>query len=214
MNEVLGSYTAGDIIGQIRNLMKDYTDLRFPRKAVMNELSIQLLDLQELQGFINDTDYTGNFSVTDTSDTIDLTTLRDTIHYKNYGKIINITYGGSIPCIERSEMDFHSIKAQGALSNWKDSVIWHKRGTVIYFYKGSGVSSYGTRTVWFVRLPAKLANYSDFIDIPDSNMNILRNKVMRALLQAKGLDPNLIIDESERLKKNDLEEKAKNRILN
>lgn len=57
--------------------------------------------------------------------------------------------------------------------NHTDSIICVRDGEYLKFIKGSGVSEYGTRTMYYTRRPYAIASDTDCIDIPNANMDLL-----------------------------------------
>lgn len=67
--------------------------------------------------------------------------------------------------------------------NYASEVIALRYGGKILFAKGNLVPSYGTRTMYYIRKPYHVEGVDDVIDIPNSNVDLLKKQVMLDILQ-------------------------------
>lgn len=187
----IGTYKAGELIADIEVLLQKHfskktIEERFPRRLILNEINRSVSEMKGLTGNKNDSDYSDEFAITSNNDTINMAVL----DFEKIDKITAITYGSGKPCIEKKEREFYNIKAYGSNSNYKNEVIWHRQGTILYFLKGSSIASYGVRTIWYTRLPDKAIRFDDYIDVKDTDLNLIKNNVISSLIG----DPNFKVD--------------------
>jgi hypothetical protein len=145
-----------------------------------------------------------------TTDSIDISGIGD---YKVIDKITSIEDSVTGLCLEMSQKDFQSIKQYGSVSNYTDDILWYREGERIHFYKGSNVTAYGTRTMYYTRMPVKGTLDADYIDVRDSNVGMIIDMVMLKVLQTVNAPiPSALAGTNEKLmimKKSGQEELAK-----
>ena len=179
----ISTYKAGELVADIETLLqKQFSpktiEEKFPKRLILNEINRSISELKGLTGNKNDADYSDKFTITTESSSINMAVL----DFEKIDKITAITYGSGKPCIEKDEKEYYNILSYGSNSNYKNEVIWHRKGTVIYFLKGSGIAAYGIRDVWFTRLPEKAIRFSDYLDVKDTELNLIKNNVISSLI--------------------------------
>lgn len=87
-------------------------------------------------------------------------------------------------CIDAGTLsNFWGIKKRNLAYNYIDSIIWIRDGEYLRFAKGSNVTSYGTRTMYYTRKPYPVSADADYIDLPPSQMDLLYKLCMLDGLQ-------------------------------
>lgn len=106
-------------------------------------------------------------------------------YYKYIDQILSIYDSGiADECIDAGTIsNFWGIKKRNVAYNYKDSIIWVRDGEYLRFAKGSSVTSYGTRTMYFTRKPYPVSVDADYIDLPPSQMDLLYKLCMLDGLQ-------------------------------
>lgn len=119
------------------------------------------------------------------SDNIDLSKLSG---YSDIDQVLSI-YSTQIAdeCREMESLaHFFSVKKSSLSYNYRNQVIWIRDGEVLRFAKGTGVPSYGTRTMYFTRRPYKTTVLTEMIDLPESMMDMLYDTLTVQALQVLG----------------------------
>lgn len=120
--------------------------------------------------------------VGNTASDIQISTLAN---YKYIDQIISIYDSGiADECIDAGTIsNFWGIKKRNLAYNYIDSIIWVRDGEYLRFAKGSNISAYGTRTMYFTRKPYPVSVDADYIDLPPSQMDLLYKLCMLDGLQ-------------------------------
>lgn len=118
----------------------------------------------------------------DTSEAINISSLTD---YAYIDQILSIHDSGiDDECINAETLaNFRGMKKKHLPYNFSDSIIYCRDGQYVYFAKGSDISSYGTRTMYYSRKPYPVSSDSDYIDLPDSELDMLYKLCMLQGLQ-------------------------------
>lgn len=111
-------------------------------------------------------------SVNNETDEVDLTTIP---FYKNLDKLEKITSTsvrngltvGGEDDMGRTKVTSKTFENMKGSSNYKDQIIWYRNGEVLRMSKGTNLTSYGTRTLYFTTYPSLMINDTDFIDVRD-----------------------------------------------
>jgi hypothetical protein len=105
--------------------------------------------------------------------------------YKYIDQIISIYDSGiTDECIDAGTLsNFWGIKKRNLAYNYIDSIVWIRDGEYLRFAKGSNVTSYGTRTMYYTRKPYPVSADADYIDLPPSQMDLLYKLCMLDGLQ-------------------------------
>jgi len=82
----------------------------------------------------------------------------------------------------------------------KNTIIWTIVGSAIHLSKGSSLTSYGTLTIRFPRLPYSVSISTDYIDMLDGSMMQVGISLLRSMIQKRmnipvDVDKNLIADQ-------------------
>jgi hypothetical protein len=106
-------------------------------------------------------------------------------NYKYIDQIISIYDSGiADECIDAQTIsNFWGIKKRNLAYNYIDSIVWVRDGEYLRFAKGSNVTSYGTRTMYYTRKPYPVTADADYIDLPPSQMDLLYKLCMLDGLQ-------------------------------
>lgn len=157
--------------GQISNLS---TGISYPVvvTAVMDANNVTIAPLGAVPPSITATNLVVNLDTTvnNEANDIDLTLLPD---YKNLDRLEKITstavrnglcvFGedemGQLKC---SSKNFEVMKNS---SNYKDQVIGYRQGELIRMSRGSNLTTYGTRTLYFTTYPVAMVEDTDLIDV-------------------------------------------------
>ncbi len=105
--------------------------------------------------------------------------------YKYIDQIISIYDSGiTDECIDAGTIsNFWGIKKRNLAYNYIDSIVWIRDGEYLRFAKGSNISAYGTRTMYYTRKPYPVSVDADYIDLPPSQMDLLYKLCMLDGLQ-------------------------------
>jgi hypothetical protein len=106
-------------------------------------------------------------------------------YYKMLDQILSIYDSGiADECISVDTLsDFRGMVKRQLTYTLKNSIIWTRDGEYIYFAKGSSITSYGTRTMYYTRKPYSVTADADLIDLPDHQLDLLYSLCMLAGLQ-------------------------------
>ena len=222
MANPIGTWKAGEIVNAIRIRLRNLSgeletsiiDKKYPKKYILRELNLALPEIQEYGGLKESTELANFYSTNSLSENIDITVFDK---YQDIDKITHIEYSADVrnqygKCIEVPETEFANLKYKLNTSSYKDSIIWYRKGDILYFAKGSGVQDYGLRTIFFTRTPLKAINYDSVLDIKDTGVNKVIARVIRNITgqaMAVGGDE---LNSNATAKNSDNEEKAKFKI--
>jgi len=118
----------------------------------------------------------------DTSDSIKIS---DEAFYRYIDQILSI-YDGTLgdECINAITLaNFRGLVKRSLAFNYKNTIIWVRDGEYLYFAKGSGISAYGTRTIYYSRLPYSVTTDTDILDLPKSQNDLFYSVCLLAGLQ-------------------------------
>lgn len=79
--------------------------------------------------------------------------------------------------------NFRGIVKSNLSYNYKNSIIWVRDGEYMLFAKGSGIASYGVRTMHFSRKPFPVTSLNEEIDLPWHLMDLFYSLCMLEGLQ-------------------------------
>jgi hypothetical protein len=74
------------------------------------------------------------------------------------------------------ETNLKELKKLPDIPQKQDEIYWTKFGRKLYLYKGTGVTSYGTLTMFYSALPTKATLNTDTLDIPDKFVDLVIQK--------------------------------------
>ena len=105
--------------------------------------------------------------------------------YKGLDQILSMYESGTAKeCVNAETLsNFRGMKKKQMAYSYKNTIIYVRDSEYLHFAKGSGVSSYGTITMYYTRKPYALTQDSDLIDLPDSSLDILYKLCMLQGLQ-------------------------------
>jgi len=73
-------------------------------------------------------------------------------------------------CVEKPQKKFIGIKNPEENDNWNETIIWNRRGSLIYLHKGANINEYGTLYINYPRNCIPMVAMEDYIDVKPSNM--------------------------------------------
>ena len=133
-------------------------------------------------------------NVNNQADTIDLTHIP---LYKSIDSIVKVTYTEQVkkPGDTRSETRTRLAIGPPSITpkifegrrynrNSEDQVLWIKEGELLQFQKGSKLSSYGKRKLYYILQPIPIVNEWDYIDIRNDNIPQLLDYLCVKLINA------------------------------
>ncbi|MCE1164581.1 MAG: hypothetical protein LWX07_04165 [Bacteroidetes bacterium] len=98
---------------------------------------------------------------------------------KSIDKIESVVDSITGVCAEMdSEKKFYGIKKESGFGNYDDEIIWIKQGNMLLFFKGANITNYGTRTLNYIRTPIKPSLNSEFVDIKDEYLSVVKDRVI------------------------------------
>jgi hypothetical protein len=68
-------------------------------------------------------------------------------------------------------------------NEYKKQILWTRQGELVRIKKGAGVSSEGTIYINYLRKPYKITSFTDYLDIPDSNVQMLLEDCLLVIFQ-------------------------------
>lgn len=222
MANPIGTWKAGEIVNSIRIRLRNLSgeietsviDKKYPKKYILRELNLALPEIQEYGGLKESTEQADYYSTNSLNDNIDISSFDK---YQDIDKITHIEFsddraGVYGKCTEVSEAEFGNLKYKINTSSYKDSIIWYRKGDILYFAKGIGIEDYGIRTIFYTRISTKAINYDSVLDIKDTGVNKVIARVIRNITgqaMAVGGDE---LNSNSTAKNSDNEEKAKFKI--
>jgi len=221
MSNPIGTWKAGEIVNAIRirlrNLSGDVEtsliDKKYPKKYILRELNLALPEIQEYGGTKDAIEQSDYYTTTSDLDELNITAFTD---YQNIDKITHIesTNERDEPQPEVSEVtekEFANLRHSMNTSNYKDSIIWYRKGDILYFAKGSGIE-YETRVIFFTRIPQKAITYDSLLDIRDTGVNKVIARVIRNVTGQSMAAGNDELNNQTASKNADNEERVKDKI--
>lgn len=133
----------------------------------------------------------GSVEVYNGVDVIDLDALE---LFDKIDKIHSIESDLHYLCVEKSQKKFIGIQNEDENEAWENSIIWNRRGHLIYLHKGTEVSEYGTLYINYPRNCIAMVSRSDYIDVKPSNMaqiKIIVNYRLFKLLKNVKIPPTI-----------------------
>jgi len=88
-------------------------------------------------------------------------------------KIIKVVDSTSGLVSERNDLTFEGLQNNDQMTR---GVFYNHFGEYLYLYKGSNVTSWGTLTVYYYRIPTLVTAVTDYIDIKDKYIPLLIDK--------------------------------------
>lgn len=100
--------------------------------------------------------------------------------FKYIDQITVITDSGiDDECIDaKTFKNFLGMKKKNLPHTYRQSIIYAREGEYLHFAKGSDVSAYGTRTMYFTRNPYPVTTETDIVDIPVAHQDLLFKLLM------------------------------------
>lgn len=122
-----------------------------------------------------------NISIQLLNNEVDSVDLAQLTNFKRIDKITTIE-SSLHECVELQEKDYNAVsRYDTAESPYSDTIIWKRHGDILHFNKGA-LASFGTRTMNFTRLPIFCVSYSDYVDIKDTGMKLLKDMIAVSIL--------------------------------
>lgn len=184
--EAIGTTKAGELISDIRTRFLDLTERQYPSKLIIRDIN-RIISSMQAESDFDPEDYTTQWTITDTSDTILLSTIDS--NYKSLKQITSIVSlddrepTKTTRCINVPESEFYTQKEYGGGSIYNDNIIWFRKNYTLYFHKGINVSSYFRRIINLNRLPMLCIDIDSIIDLKDDKITILENMIESRIMK-------------------------------
>lgn len=223
MSNPIGTWKAGEIVNAIRIRLRNLSgevetsviDKKYPKKYILRELNLALPEIQEYGGTKDAIEQSDYYTTNSDLDELNITTFTD---YQNIDKITHIESANDstpvthTPVIPVTETEFANLRHSMNTSNYVDSIIWYRKGDILYFAKGSGVEDYATRVIFFTRIPQKAITYDSLLDIRDTGVNKVIARVIRNVTGQSMAAGNDELNNQTASKNADNEERVKDKI--
>jgi len=202
MANEIGTYLAGTIIANVKTRLANFTEDVYPSQLILRDINNIISDLLA-EGNLDEEDYNDLWLIPNTDDTVDLSIFSD---YKLLRSISHIKSKG-IKADNVNEKEFEVQKSYGSSGIYKNSIIYYRKGSKLYFYKGTGISDYGERYIYVNRLPYKATSLSSVVDVKDDKIFLVEQRLQNIIT---GNVPNIQLANTkvEKMKTGSKEEKA------
>ncbi len=158
-------WTLSRILGMLRILVNEIAPDKIQDLELIDLIHLAVCDVAELLSAASFPDYGVNVVVTQSSNVIDISSLR----IDSITKLFDAT---NKLCIEVDPSEYENLIT---IIQKQSNIFWTQIGENIYLYKPTALV-YGVLTLFYNRIPVKVTDTTDTLDMKDQFMKLVLDK--------------------------------------